>query len=33
MEEIIFDTAGNLFKIEYFYDLGYNQIITSISAI
>ena len=33
MVEIIYDSAGNLFKIEWFYDLGYNQIITSIAPI
>lgn len=33
MEKIIYDIAGNLFKIEYFYDLGYNEIITSINSI
>lgn len=33
MIEIIYDSAGNLFKIEWFYDLGYNQVITSFTSI
>lgn len=33
MTTIIYDLNGNLFKIEWFYDLGYNQVITSIIPI
>lgn len=33
MTEIIYDSAGNLFKIEWEYDLGLNLVITSINPI
>ena len=33
MVEIIYDYAGNLFKLEWVYDLGLNVVITSITPI
>jgi len=33
MFDIIFDAGGNLFLVEWFYDAGYNEVITKFEPI
>lgn len=33
MVDIIQDYSGNLFKVEWFYDAGYNKVITKIEPV